>query len=80
MPNWTLGPQGGGGGDSDIFIHVYVGSGHLRGFRILNFNIFSGFQKIEYFWGMTILWIFFGSHHKFELYLGVFSMHVRVFS
>ena len=28
-------------------------------FKILNFNIFWGFQKYIYFWGMKILWIFF---------------------
>ena len=29
---------------------------------------------------MKILWIFFGGHHKIGLYLGVISMHFRVFS
>ena len=28
---------------------------------------------------MKILWIFFGCHHKIELYLGVIFMHFRVF-
>ena len=28
---------------------------------------------------MKILWIFFGGHHKIGLYLGVISMHFRVF-
>ena len=32
------------------------------------------------FWGMKILWIFFGGRHKIGLYLGVISMHFRVFS
>ena len=32
------------------------------------------------FWGMKILWIYFGDHHKIELYLGVIFMHFRVFS
>ena len=32
------------------------------------------------FWGMKILWIFFGDRHKIGLYLGVISMHFRVFS
>ena len=54
-----------------------------RGYKTLfNFefqNIWGGFKKINIFWGM-ILWIFFGGHHKFGLYLGVFSMHSRVFS
>ena len=31
------------------------------------------------FWGMKILWIFFGGHCKIGLYLGVSSMHFRVF-
>ena len=31
------------------------------------------------FWGMKILWIFLGGHHKIGLYLGVISMHFRVF-
>ena len=40
-----------GGGYSDI--------GHILRFKILNFNIFGGFQKMNIFWGMKILWIFF---------------------
>ena len=51
-------------------INTYVGSGHFLGFKILNFNIFGGFQKNEYFWGMTNLWIFLGGHRKIGLYLG----------
>ena len=31
------------------------------------------------FWGMKILSIFLGVHNKFGLYLGVISMHFRVF-
>ena len=31
------------------------------------------------FGGMKILWILFWGHHKIELYLGVISMHFRVF-
>ena len=41
--------------------------------------VFFGFQKNEYFFGMKILWIFFGDHHKIRLYLGVISMHFWVF-
>ena len=44
------------------------------------FQYLLGFQKNEYFWGMKILWIFFGGHHKIGLYLRVISMHLRVFS
>ena len=37
-------------------------------FKILNFNIFGGFQKNEYFFrGVKILWIFLGGHHKIGL-------------
>ena len=32
------------------------------------------------FWGMNILWIFFGGHPKIGLVLGVISMYFRVFS
>ena len=28
-------------------------------------------------WGMRILWLFLGGHHKIRLYLGVISMHFR---
>ena len=44
----------------------------------MNFNIFWGFQKNEYFWGMKIFWIYFGGHHKNWIILGVISMHFRV--
>ena len=43
-------PQGGGG--ALIFSHIYVGSDHFFGFKILNFNIFGGFEKNEYFLGV----------------------------
>ena len=62
-------PQGGGGGGGGIlYFHTYVGSG-------LRFS-----QKMNIFLGMKILWIFWGGHHKIGLYLGVISMHFRVFS
>ena len=32
------------------------------------------------FWGMEILLIFFGGHHKIGLYLGFISMHFTLFS
>ena len=50
-------------------------------FKILNFNIFWGFQKNKYFWGYEdFVDIFLGCHHKIGLYLGVISMYFRVFS
>ena len=39
--------QGGGGGTL-IFSHIRS-SGHFLGFKILNFNIFGGFQKNKCF-------------------------------
>ena len=46
-------PGGGGGGYSDI---SYIRRLWLfLGFKILSFNIFGGFQKNEYFWGIKIL-------------------------
>ena len=57
---------------------TYVGSGYFFGFKILNFNIFWGFQKNKYFLGYEdFVDIFLGYHHKIGLYLGVISMHFR---
>ena len=62
-------PRGGGGGGGGVllYFHAHVDSGYFWGFKILNFNIFGGFQKTEYFWDMKILWILWG-HHKIGLY------------
>ena len=49
-------------------------------FKILNFKIFVGFQKNEYFLGYEDFVDSFWGHHKIGLYLGVISMHFRVFS
>ena len=55
------------GGGTLIFSHI-SGSAYFFGFKILNFNIFGGFQKNEYFLGgMKILWIFYWGHHKIGL-------------
>ena len=61
-----------------IFSHIRF-SGHFWGFKILNFNIFAGFQKMNIFGGIKILWIFLWGYHKIGLFLGVISMHFRVF-
>ena len=45
---WGGGGRGGGG---LRFSYIYVGWDHFWGFKILNFNIFGGFQKYHYFWG-----------------------------
>ena len=64
-------------GYSDIF--KYVGSGYFFGFKILNFNIFWGFQKNEYFWGYEdFVDIFWGSSQNWASFR-LISMHFRVF-
>ena len=77
---WSLfQAQGGGGGGVLGNVDTYVGSGYFLGFKILNFNIFGGFQK-KYFLGYEDFVDIFWGHHKIGLYLGVISMHFRVFS
>ena len=63
-----------------LYFHTCLGSGHFFGFKILNFIIFGGFPKNEYFRGIKVLWIFLGGYHKIGLYFRVISMHFRVFS
>ena len=63
-----------------IFSYIRVGSGLFLGFKILNFEIFWGFQKNEYFLGYEVFVDIFWDHHKIGLYLRVISMHFRVFS
>ena len=41
------------------YFHTYVGSVHFFGFKNLNFNIFLGFQKNEYFFGVLRFWGYF---------------------
>ena len=52
-------------GGTLIFFYTYEGSSHFLG--VQNF-------EFQYFWGLLFL-----SHHKIGLYLGVISMHFRVF-
>ena len=50
------------------------------GSKFLNFDIFGFFQKNEYSFGYEdFVDVFLGGHHKIGLYLGVISMHFRVF-
>ena len=48
MPQECVCVWGGGG---LRFSYIYVGWDHFGGFKILNFNIFGGFQKYHYFLG-----------------------------
>ena len=69
-----------------LYFHTYVGSGYFfffgggGGSKFRYFRVGGGFQKNDILFGMKILWIFLGGHHKIGLYLGVISMHFRVFS
>ena len=63
-------PRGGGG--VLWYFHTYLGSGHFWGIKILIFNIFGVFRKINIFWGMKILWIFFGSSQNWTIFRGHF--------
>ena len=66
-----------GGGGTLIFSYIRR-LGSFLGVQNFEFQYFGGFRKINIFWGMKILWIFLGVHHKIGQYLGVFSMHFRV--
>ena len=57
-----------------------IGSFFVGGGQKFEFQHFGGFSENEYFLGYEDLWIFFGEHLKIGLYLGVISMHFRVFS
>ena len=60
-------------GGTLIFSYIRrLGAGPFLAFKILNFNIFEGFQKNEYFWGMEILWIFLGSSQNWTIFRGHF--------
>ena len=66
----TLGPLPRGG---TLVFHTYVGPDHFWGFKILNFNIFGGFQKNEYFWGYEdFVDIFGGSSQNWTIFRGHF--------
>ena len=71
--------QGVGGGGTLIFSFIR----RLVFFFVFFFFFFffgGGGQKNEKKnWGLTILWIFVGSS-QIGLYLGVISMHLRIFS
>ena len=66
-----------------MIFYTYVGSGHFLGFKILNFNIFGGFQKKLIFFiylRYEDFVVTFWGHYKIGLHLGVISMHLNVFS
>ena len=76
-------PGRGGGGGGGTLIFSYIRKLGLF-FWVQNFECqyFLGFSEKNnnIFGDMKILRIFLGGHHKNGLYLGVISMHFRVFS
>ena len=65
----------GGGGPGGVlwYFHAYVGSDHFWGVKILNFNIFWGFQKNKYFFGCEdFVNIFLGSSQNWTIFRGHF--------
>ena len=66
-----------GGGYSDIS-HIRR-LGLFFGFKILNFNNYWVFRKMNIFWDMKILLIFFGGSAQNWASLRVISMHFRGF-
>ena len=69
MDEPSLPGEGVGGGYSDIFIYMLAWP-IFGGFKILNFRIFGGFQKNEYFWGYEEIVDIFGG--SFLNILGLF--------
>ena len=73
------------GSFSAIYIlcfHCSVGLGFLE---VQNFELYyffggGGYLKKQYFLGYGDFVDIFGGHHKIGLYLGVISMHFKVFS
>ena len=68
----------GGGGVTLIFSHIRR-LGPFFWVQNSEFQYFLGFsEKLTFFGGMKILWIFFGGHHKIGV-VWVISMQFRVF-
>ena len=53
--------------------------GPLFGLKILNFNIFWNFRKINIFLGYEDFMGILGGHYKIWLVLGIISMHLGSF-
>ena len=63
-------------GGTLIFSHIRR-LGLFFGFKILNFNNYWVFRKMNIFLNMKILWIFFGGSSQNWASLRVISMHFR---
>ena len=62
-------PRGGGGGGGGTLIFAHIRRlGPFFGAQNSEFQYFFGFsEKLLFFGGMKILWIFFGGQHKIGL-------------
>ena len=67
------------GGCTLIFSHMRRLNWAIFWFKILNFNNYWVFRKMNIFLAMKILWIFFGGSSQNWASLRVVSMHFRVF-
>ena len=75
----ALFPKGGAWGTL-IFSYIRRLGSFLWGQNFEFQYFFFGFQKNKYFFGCDDFVDIFWGHHKIGLYLGVISMHFRVFS
>ena len=55
-----------------LHLYFHAGSRHFLGFKILNFNIFWGFKKNEYFWVLRFCGYFLGSSQYWTIFRGHF--------
>ena len=70
---------GGGGGGTLIFSHIRRLGLFLGGSKFWISIFFGGSEKWVFFWGMKILWIFLGGHHKIGLVWGSFLCNLGSF-
>ena len=63
-----------GGWGTLIYSYILRRLGPYFWLKILNFNLFGVFSKINVFGVMKILWIFCGGQHKIGLVLGVMCL------
>ena len=69
-----------GGGDGTLIFSCMRRLGLFFWVQNFEFQYFLGvFRKLNIFWDMKILWIFFGGNHKIGPYLQVICMHFLVF-
>ena len=73
-----IGSTRGGGGGGGTLLFSYIRKLESC-FWVQNFEFQYFFSENRIFWGYEDFVDIFGGHHKIRLYLGVISMHFRVF-